>query len=65
MINIDIVDDYFHDVLTLFFNQISTNYAVYKTQIMGILPVIWLFLPTGKLCIFEIWKQQLNHPLTI
>ncbi len=25
---------------------------MYKTQIMGILPVIWLFLPLGKLCIF-------------
>lgn len=52
VIDIDIVDDYFHGEFALLHIQISTNRAVYKTQIMGILPVIWLFLPIGKLCIF-------------
>ena len=32
--------------------QISAERMVYKTQSMGILPEIRLFLPTGKLCIF-------------
>jgi len=60
VINIDIVDDYFHGEFALLHIQISTNRAVYKTQIMGILPVIWLFLPIGKLCIFGDMETAAN-----
>jgi len=60
VIDIDIVDDYFHGEFALLHIQISTNRAVYKTQIMGILPVIWLFLPIGKLCIFEDMETAAN-----
>ena len=52
VIDIDIIDYYFHCTIISLGNQISAIDAVYKTQNMGILPETSLFLPIGKLCIF-------------